>query len=98
MVTIYWTDEAIEWLQNIHPYIAKHNRTAAQNTVNKILEKTNLLTDFPELGGIYPIDFPYSVRVIYYSHYRIAYKIVDENRIDILGVFHGAMEMKNYLK
>lgn len=98
MVIIYWTDEAIEWLQNIHAYIAKNNRTAAQNTINKIFEKTNLLTDFPELGGIYPIDFPYSVRVIYYSHYRIAYKIVDENRIDILGVFHGAMEMKNYLK
>jgi len=36
--------------------------------------------------------------VIYYSHYRIAYKIVDEKRIDILDVFDGAMEIKNYLK
>jgi plasmid stabilization system protein ParE len=98
MVTIYWTDEAIEWLQNIHAYIAKNNSKAARNTVDKILAKAKLLEDFPELGGIYPLDFPYSIRVIYYSHYRIAYKIVSEKRVDILGVFHGAMEMKNYLK
>ncbi|WP_340123416.1 hypothetical protein [Methylobacter svalbardensis] len=41
---------------------------------------------------------PYKIRVIYYSHYHTAYKIVDQNRIDILGVFHGAMEINNYLK
>ena len=98
MVTINWTDEAVGWLREIYTYIANDNPKAARNTVNKILEKAKLLTEFPELGGIYPIDMPYKIRVIHYSHYRIAYKIVDENRIDILGVFHGAMEIKNYLK
>lgn len=98
MVTINWTEEAVAWLHDIYTYIAKDNPKAARNTVDKILAKAKLLEDFPELGGIYPLDFPYSIRVIYYSHYRIAYKIVDENRIDILGIFHGAMEMKNYLK
>ena len=98
MVTINWTDEAVGWLQEIHAYIANDNPKAARTTVNKILEKAKLLTEFPELGGVYPISMPYKIRVIYYSHYRIAYKIVDENRIDILGVFHGAMEINNYLK
>jgi len=98
MVTINWTDEAVGWLREIYDYIANDNPKAARNTVKKILEKAKLLIEFPELGGIYPIDTPYKIRVIYYSHYRIAYKIVDENRIDILGVFHGSMEIKNYLK
>ena len=98
MVTINWTDEAVGWLREIYTYIANDNPKAARNTVNKILEKAKLLIEFPELGGIYPIDAPYKIRVMYYSHYRISYKIVDENRIDILGVFHGAMEIKNYLK
>jgi toxin ParE1/3/4 len=98
MVTINWTDEAVGWLRDIYAYIANNNPKAARNTVNNILEKAKLLIEFPELGGIYPIDAPYKIRVIYYSHYRVAYKIVDESRIDILGVFHGAMEIKNYLK
>lgn len=98
MVTINWTGEGVESLREIYAYIANDNPKAARNTVNKILEKAKLLGAFPELGGIYPIDAPYKIRVIYYSHYRIAYKIADESRIDILGVFHGAMEIKNYLK
>ena len=97
MVIIYWTDEAIDWLQDIYVYLSKNNPRAARNTINKILEKTKILQDFPEIAAVYPIDLPYPIRVIYYTHYRIAYKIVDEKRIDILGVFHGGMEIKRYL-
>ena len=65
MVTINWTDEAVEWLREIYAYIAYDNPKAARNTVNNILEKAKLLTEFPELGGIYPIDMHYTIRVIY---------------------------------
>jgi len=33
-----------------------------------------------------------------YGHYRITYIIKSENRIDIIGVFHGALNMERYLK
>ncbi|WP_333878351.1 type II toxin-antitoxin system RelE/ParE family toxin [Methylobacter sp.] len=59
MVKINWTDEAVGWLRAIYVYIANDNPKAARNTVNKILEKAKLLVEFPELGGIYPIDVSY---------------------------------------
>ena len=32
------------------------------------------------------------------GHYRIAYLIKADGNIDILGVFHGAMEIERYIK
>ena len=37
------------------------------------------------------------IRILLYSHYRIAYLIKYENTIDILGVFHGALDIERYL-
>ena len=38
------------------------------------------------------------VRIILYGHYRITYIIKSEDEVDIIGVFHGALEMERYLK
>lgn len=97
MVRLNWTDEAKYRLRNIHDYIALDNPKAAKNVINKIREKAQILKSFPEIGGIYQDLDKKDVRVIYYTHYRIAYLIVDPQRIDILGVFHGAMELKKGL-
>lgn len=40
----------------------------------------------------------YIVREILYSHYRIAYLIKTESCVEVLGVFHGAMDIERYLK
>lgn len=36
------------------------------------------------------------IRVLLYGHYRIAY-IITSDYIDILGVFHGALDIDRYL-
>jgi plasmid stabilization system protein ParE len=36
------------------------------------------------------------VRILLYGHYRIAYLIKDRDAIDILGVFHGALDIQKY--
>ncbi|QDV13673.1 hypothetical protein CA51_35640 [Rosistilla oblonga] len=38
------------------------------------------------------------VRETLYGHYRIAYLIVNEQRVEILGIFHGAMDIERYLQ
>ncbi len=98
MVRLNWTDEAKSCLKNIHDYIALDNHKAAKNVITKIREKAQISKLFPEIGGIYQDIDKENVRVIYYTHYRIAYLIVGSQRIDILGIFHGAMELKNYIK
>jgi len=34
--------------------------------------------------------------MILYGHYRIAYLVKDDDNIDILGVFHGALDITRY--
>jgi plasmid stabilization system protein ParE len=36
-------------------------------------------------------------RILLYGHYRITYLIKSEEDIDILGVFHGALNIQRYL-
>lgn len=35
--------------------------------------------------------------VAIYGHYRIAYLIADDDHIDVIGVFHGALDIDRYL-
>jgi len=36
------------------------------------------------------------VRILLYGHYRIAYLIKADGNIDILGVFHGSLDISKY--
>lgn len=95
MARITWTDEAQGWLRDIHDYIAADNPQAAADTVQGIYERAQDLTDFPELGARYWASSRH-VRVLLYGHYRIAYLVREDGNIDILGVFHGALDITRY--
>ena len=97
MAAINWTVEAERWLREIHDYIAKDNPRAAQRTIDAIYKKAQLLRKFPRLGYRYESIADREVRVILYGHYRIAYLIKADEAVDILGVFHAAMEIDRYL-
>ena len=96
MAEIRWSHEAEQWLREIYEYISSDNLTAAEKVVSGIYEKAQLLSDFPELGYKYREEPEGEVRILLYGHYRVAYIITDTS-IDILGVFHGALEIERYL-
>ncbi len=95
MAQITWTAEAQRWLEDIFEYIAADNPQAAAETVNGIFERTQLLVNFPEMGHRYWASSRH-VRILLYGHYRIAYLIKDEGNIDVLGVFHGSLDISRY--
>ena len=97
MVDIYWTDEAELWLKNIHDYIALDKNTIAKKVVTEIYQKVQILQSFPRIGYEYENSQDKEIRILLYGHYRIAYLIKDENTINILGVFHGALDIERYL-
>ncbi|MDX9742374.1 MAG: type II toxin-antitoxin system RelE/ParE family toxin [Arcobacteraceae bacterium] len=97
MVSIYWTDEAVLWLKDIHAYIALDKKSIAKKVVTEIYNKVQILQSFPRIGYEYNNSENKEIRVLLYGHYRIAYLIKDENTIDILGVFHGALDIERYL-
>ncbi len=98
MAEIIWTREAARWLEEIHDYIAADNPSAAHKVVAGIYDKIQLLRDHPRLGQRYEPITDREVREILYGHYRIAYLVQSEDRIEILGIFHGAMDIERYLK
>lgn len=97
MAEIVWTAQADKWLKDIHDYIAQDNADAAARVVSGIYEKAQLLRDFPEIGHKYRSEPEGDIRILLYGHYKIAYLFKRKEQIDILGVFHGAMEIDRYL-
>lgn len=97
MAKINWTYEAQTWLRDIYSYIASDNPDAAQSTIFGIFNKVQLLEHHPQLGHRYEAETSREVRILLYGHYRIAYLIRPDTSIDVLGVFHGALNIERYL-
>jgi toxin ParE1/3/4 len=96
MAKIVWTSEATRWLLEIHEHIAKDNIAAADKTIDGIYENVQRLSQFPELGFKYPLPGRDDVRVLLYGHYRIAYLISASGIVNVLGVFHAALDIDRY--
>ena len=99
MAKITWTDEAQRWLEDIFEYIAADNPAAAagtvEGTVEGIYERAQVLAQYPEMGHRY-LHSQRNVRIILYGHFRIAYLVKDDASVDILGVFHGSLDITKY--
>lgn len=95
MGSIRWTAEAIRWLTKIESHIAEDNVAAAAKVIRGIYDNVQLLRTFPELGYVLDSSRP-SIRVLLYGHYQIVYRTVKDG-IEVIGVFHGAMELHRYL-
>ncbi len=97
MAEINWTRESEIWLRDIYDYIAADNPEAAAETTFAIYEKAQLLRNHPKLGHRYETEQSREIRILLYEHYRITYLIKPDGNIDILGVFHGALDIDRYL-
>ena len=97
MAEVRWTSEAQKWLREIHDFIAQDNPRAAVGVVNGILAKGLLLSDFPKAGHLLREESDGEIRVLHYGHYRIAYLTRPTNGIDVLGIFHDALDLERYL-
>ncbi len=96
MAEISWTRESEIWLKDIYDYIAADDPHAAAQTITSIYEKAQLLNDHPRLGHRYEAETSREIRILLYEHYRITYLIKADGNIDILGVFHGALDIDRY--
>jgi len=97
MATLNWTEVALDWLEEIHAYIARDNPAAAARVVDGIYERAQILRTFPDIGAHLLQVVEGEVRILLYGHYRIAYlRREGDSTIDILGVFHGALDIDRF--
>lgn len=96
MGEISWTDEAEQWMKDIYDYITQDNPESAIRTIDGIYERVQLFQQFPEIGYKYDKILNENIRILLYGHYRIAYLVKPDENIDVLGVFHGSLDMDRY--
>tara|TARA_B100000678_G_scaffold164270_1_gene137142 strand:+ start:325 stop:606 length:282 start_codon:yes stop_codon:yes gene_type:complete len=87
-VKLVYTDEAIEDLKRLREFIAAHNPSAAARIAAELVDKIELLPDFPRMGT--PVEMapaPDSVRDMVFGKYVVRYS-VHVSAIIILRVWH----------
>ena len=95
MAEIRWTEEALRWLEDIYEYVSVDDPAAASRILQGIFERTQDALAFPEIGYRYTHSTR-QIRILLYGHYRIAYLADDNGDIDVLGVFHSALDISRY--
>lgn len=94
MVQINWTVQAENDLKSIAEFISKDSKEYARLQISRLRERTRTLNYQIYSGKAVPeIDNP-NIRELIEGSYRIIYRIVNENRIDILTVYHTARDLK----
>ncbi len=94
MVQINWTNQAKSDLKNIAEFISRDSVRYAKSQINRIKQRTNILRNYPLSGRTVPEYEVQEVRELIEGNYRIIYKLVDKERIDILTIYHSSRMMK----
>lgn len=78
---VVWSPLALQKLGDAAEFIALDNPVAAENWVNDVFDKTELLSTMPEMGRMVP-ELPNTCyREIIFGHYRIIYSLSTEIRV-----------------
>lgn len=85
---VKWTTPAKHDLKQIHDYIARDSKFYAKKVSLAIVEKSEKLTAFPEIGRIVPEIGEPTIREIFIYSYRLIYEILPD-KIAILVLIHG---------
>ena len=91
MARLNWTDLSIDDMLNIAEFISKDSVKYSVIQIKRIRERARLLKTQPLLGRIVPEMKNESVRELILGNYRIIYRIISDERIDILTVHHSAI-------
>ena len=89
MATVRWTLRAQRDFRAIHNYIAQTSEAYATSVSTVIVAATKSLTDFPRMGRIVPEYGLDDVRELVAPPYRIVYRLMSGDTIDVIAVTDG---------
>ena len=93
MVRINWTLQAKDDLKSIAEYISRDSKKYAKLQVLRIKYRTRILKSQINIGKVVFEIGKQNIREIIEGRYRIIYKIVSQEQIDILTVHHSARDL-----
>ena len=96
MVQLNWTLLARNDLKAIFEYISKDSKKYAKLEILKIKSRTQVLKEQPLIGKEVIESGNIDVRELVEGNYRIIYKMVDNDRIDILTIHHCSRNFNSF--
>jgi plasmid stabilization system protein ParE len=91
-MNVHWTEAALADLRGIEAYIALHSERYARAMIDRILRRTEVLAQFPQIGPAVPEYEDESLRELFEHPYRIVYRVL-ETQVDVVAVVHAARRM-----
>lgn len=98
MVEIRWLNDAKLDLKDIFDYISRDSKRYAQRQIDKIFERTQILTSQLRAGKVVEEINKPEIRELIEGNYRIIYRIIDEETVDIVMIHHGARDLIRRIK
>lgn len=89
MAQVRWTNQSLIDINNIAEYIAKDSELYAAIQTERFFVATKILENQIRSGRIVPEIEDETIRELIEGVYRIIYRVVNENRIDILTIHHS---------
>jgi addiction module RelE/StbE family toxin len=95
MVEINWTINALEDVHNIAEFIALDSEHYASMVVESFFTRIQILEHNIQAGKLVPeLSNPF-VRELIEGNYRIIYRVVNDQQLDILTIHHGSRLLSN---
>ncbi len=91
MGKVIWSPAALEDIKDIHDYIAKDSVDRAALFIERLIEATDRLTEFPYSGRVISEINKDACREIIFGAYRIMYDIIPD-AVRIASVIHSARD------
>ena len=92
---VEWSIPAKKDLKQIHDYIARDSAYYAEKVVEEIIEKSEILNKYPEIGRIVPELDDKNIRQLLIYSYRLIYEYMD-NEVMILALIHSKQDFPSY--
>jgi len=92
-MTLVWTREALEKLNEIEEFISAYNPERAETFIDYLIEQGEAITRNPQIGRSIPEISNSDIREIIAKGYRIVYRVKHE-QLEILTVFEGHKLLK----
>ena len=91
---VKWSKPAKLDLTQIHDYIARDSKFYAKKVSIEIVEKSEILNSFPEIGRIVPEIEDLNIKELLIYSYRLIYEVFP-NKVDVLALIHSK---RNFIK
>ena len=89
---VVWSPTALEDIEAIASYISRDSVFYAGTVVQRIINSTRSLENFPFAGRIVPEFGSKSIREVFAYSYRVIYRIENET-VTVAAVIHGKRQL-----